>query len=240
MLSRKLLEHPLTTQLPAAWFRVFIVILLRVNWRPGVWWNGTKNVEIQPGSLVTSVEKLSKMARASVRQTRGALAYLKATKTAAIETTNNYTVITVLNWTTYQNPDEYEGKPNDKAEGEPTTNQRQADDKPATRIKEGKNAITEERKKNTEQDYSAVFREKQREKTPEATASPAFDEAAFEREFERELPRETETAKPKPLLRRQISTARNYAGMEAPKQPINAGMGGPGTCAVTIPRLTGR
>jgi hypothetical protein len=72
-LYRSLLEHPLVTQLPAAWFRIFVVILLRVNWRPGVWWDGSRNVDVPAGSMITSVDKLGRLSRATTKQTRGAL-----------------------------------------------------------------------------------------------------------------------------------------------------------------------
>ena len=72
MLFRKLLDHPLMNQLPAAWFRVFVVILLKANWKPGTWWDGRQEITIPAGSMVTSIEKLSKLAGASKRQTRGA------------------------------------------------------------------------------------------------------------------------------------------------------------------------
>ena len=67
-LHRSLLDHPLVTQLPAAWLRVYVVLLMKVNWKPGVWWNGTQNIEIPAGSMVSSVEKLSRMSGASTKQ----------------------------------------------------------------------------------------------------------------------------------------------------------------------------
>jgi hypothetical protein len=141
-LYRGLLEHPLVMQLPAAWFRIFIVILLKVNWKPGTWWNGNKNVEIQPGQLVTSVDKLSKAARASSKETRGLLGYLQRANIAAIETANRYSIITVLNWETYQNSDEPEGKLDGKVEGNQRANEGQTEGKLA-----GNNQINQEGKK---------------------------------------------------------------------------------------------
>ena len=70
-LYRKLIEHPLMTNLPAAWFRLWIWILLRANWKPGTWWDGSKEVTVQPGSLVTSLDKMSKGAATSRQQARG-------------------------------------------------------------------------------------------------------------------------------------------------------------------------
>src|SRR5665213_203384 len=117
-LHRALLEHPLMEQLPAAWLRVWVVILLMANWKPGVWWNGREEVQIKPGQLITSVEKLSKKAHVSVKQTRGCLNYLQAAKMAAIETASRYTFLTILNWDTYQSEDQHEGKLNGEVNGE--------------------------------------------------------------------------------------------------------------------------
>ncbi len=53
---------------------VFIVILLKVNWKPGVWWDGNKDVIILAGSLITSVDKLRRISGVTVKQVRGCLA----------------------------------------------------------------------------------------------------------------------------------------------------------------------
>jgi hypothetical protein len=152
---RKLLDHPLTTQLPAAWFRIFIVILLRVNWRPGVWWNGSQNIEIPPGSLVTSVDKLSKMARASTKQVRGCLGYLQTARIAAIKTASQYTTITIVNWSTYQNVDERDGKPNGEVKGEQRASQGQTEGKAGATIKEVNHGIIQEGEKTPSDDSRA-------------------------------------------------------------------------------------
>jgi hypothetical protein len=147
------------TQLPAAWFRIFVVILLKVNWKPGTWWNGSANVSIPAGSMVTSVEKLSKMARASTKQTRGVLAYLQTANIAAIKTTSHYTLITVLNWATYQNADADEGKPHGNAEGEQRASQGQTEGKAGATIEEGNQGNKESGKKEKhDQDSSPVSR----------------------------------------------------------------------------------
>jgi len=125
--SRSLLEHPLMIQLPAAWFRIFMVILLKANWKLGVFWDGTQNIEILPGSLVTSVAELSKISRATPKQVRGCLTYLERANIAAIKTTSRYSVISVTNWATYQNPEKLKGKPNGKSEGEARANEGQAE-----------------------------------------------------------------------------------------------------------------
>ena len=150
-LHRNLLEHPLVTRLPAAWFRIFVVILMKVNWKPGVWWNGTQNIEIPPGSMVTSVDKLSKATGASIKQTRGALGYLKAARIAAIKTANQYSIITILKWDVYQNSDESEGKPDGNVEGKQRANEGQTRGELEgnnQRIQSGNHLIREEKFQN--------------------------------------------------------------------------------------------
>jgi len=50
-LHRSMLDHPLMEQLPAAWFRIWVAILLSANWKPGVWWNGKREISIPAGSF---------------------------------------------------------------------------------------------------------------------------------------------------------------------------------------------
>ena len=116
-IHRSLAEHPLITQLPDAWLKVFIVILLKVNWKCATWWNGAREVEVSAGSMITSVDKLAQFSGASKKQVRGCLEYLQAANMAAIETTNKYTHLTILNWETYQSNEATEGKQDGELEG---------------------------------------------------------------------------------------------------------------------------
>jgi hypothetical protein len=152
-LYRSLIDHPLMNQVPAAWFRIWIAILLGVNWKAGKWWDGSKEVIIPAGSMVTSVDKLAKKSKSTVRQTRNALEYLKTTNTLAIKTTSHYSIVTVVNWDSYQKAPESEGKPNAAENDKPQTNQGQGADKPGPTIKEG-NKENREQSKNTPIDSS--------------------------------------------------------------------------------------
>jgi hypothetical protein len=136
---RSMLDHPLMEQVPAAWLRVWIAILLTANWKPGAWWNGKEELQIQPGQFVTSIEKLSKIAHVTVKQTRGCLEYLQAAKMAAIDTASRYTHITVLNWATYQIDESCEGKLNGEVDGEVAAKSGQSEGKVGATIEESKN-----------------------------------------------------------------------------------------------------
>jgi hypothetical protein len=131
---------------------------MRVNWKPGTWWYGSSKVTIPPGSMVTSVENLSQSAGSSIKQVRGCLKYLRAADVAAIRTTNRYTMITVLNWKSYQAAEEAEGKPCAKPDGEPRAESGQSDGKVRATIKESDQGIIREGNQKDKADDSSAFR----------------------------------------------------------------------------------
>jgi hypothetical protein len=104
LLHRSLCDHPLADRLSSAWFRIFILILLRVNWKPNTWFDGFRMIDIPAGSMVTSIRSLSKMTGTTMKQIRGALGYLERARTFSVQGTQRYTIITVLNWASYQTP----------------------------------------------------------------------------------------------------------------------------------------
>jgi hypothetical protein len=112
-LHRSLLGHPLMRELPASWLRVWLAILLRANYRSATWRDGTSEIEIPSGSLVTSIRKLAQISGSTDRQVRGALRYLGATGALTCLTTSRYSVLSITNWATYQNSDELDDTPDD-------------------------------------------------------------------------------------------------------------------------------
>lgn len=92
---------------PASW-KVLIHILANANIRPGTFMGRT----INPGQLACSVETLSRACGVSTQQTRYALSSIQNANVLAIETTNKFSVITVLDWPTYS------GNPDDKQQTE--------------------------------------------------------------------------------------------------------------------------
>ena len=93
------------------------------------------------GSFPTSIEKLSLENGLSVREVRTSLNHLKSTHELTIETSSKGTIITVNNYSQYQDGD----KRNDTQ----ATSERQSSDKVATTIKESKKDIKKESKNNT-------------------------------------------------------------------------------------------
>ena len=85
------IDDPNTTYL-------WIMILLNVNWQDKTW----KGVKIPKGSMFTSIEQLSKLCRQTKRQTRTALNHLISTNHLTSQPTNRGTLITVVNWDSWQ------------------------------------------------------------------------------------------------------------------------------------------
>ena len=78
--------------------RLFLTILLSVNWQTKKWHGMT----IEKGSVFTSIEHLSKKSGLTMQQTRTALNKLKSTGEITIKSTNGGTLVTVENWGKYQ------------------------------------------------------------------------------------------------------------------------------------------
>jgi hypothetical protein len=124
-LHRSLLQHPLILQLPAAWFRIWLVILFRASWKSSSWWDGIKEVDVPAGAFVTSLKNLAKASGATEQQVRGALKYFDATQMVTRATTNHHTKITVINWDVYQTSAETDNSPPNAIRNISTPSQRQ-------------------------------------------------------------------------------------------------------------------
>lgn len=78
--------------------RLWLHCLLSVNWEDG-WYEGIK---IPRGSFVTGRKKLSKETGLSEQQIRTSLEHLKSTNEITIDTTHNFTIISINNYNKYQ------------------------------------------------------------------------------------------------------------------------------------------
>jgi hypothetical protein len=124
---RSMADDPLWTSVPHAWFRVAMGVLFKANWKPGKWWDGSREVQIPAGGLVTSEDKLAGFCRVSRQQCRGAFRYFQETQWAKVETTSRHTLLIVRNWGRYQG---------DTRDRQPADDQ--PDNQPITTIEEGK------------------------------------------------------------------------------------------------------
>lgn len=129
--------------------RLFLTILLSVNWQTKKWHGMT----IEKGSVFTSTEHLSKKSGLTMQQTRTALNKLKSTGEITIKSTNKGTLVTVENWGKYQfMPEEV----TNESTSNPTNNQ-QANNKQITndqqQLKKEKNKKNHNNIKNVGQPY---------------------------------------------------------------------------------------
>ena len=76
---------------------LYIHLLLSANHTPAKW----QGVTIKCGQVVTSVAQLAQKTGLSVQTTRTCLARLKSTNEITIETTKQYTLITICNYSRY-------------------------------------------------------------------------------------------------------------------------------------------
>ena len=77
---------------------LFLHLLLTASFKESEWMGRT----IQKGQVITSYAHLAADLGFSVKQIRTALNKLKSTGEVASESTNRYTIITVVNWEKYQ------------------------------------------------------------------------------------------------------------------------------------------
>lgn len=74
--------------------RLYIHLLLTVNWEPKEW----RGITVEAGSRVASISILSKETGLSIQQARTCLDRLKSTGYVTSKNTNKYSVFTVKNW----------------------------------------------------------------------------------------------------------------------------------------------
>lgn len=147
---------------------LFVVCLLMANSSDRRW----RGISIGRGSFVTSMAHLSKVAGLTARQTRTAVEHLKSTNELTIETTSNYSIITVCHYERYQDPSEAERQTKRQTKRQtadkPPTNERQTTDNK----QEYKNGRIEEEiessSPNVEEDLSGL--------PPDAAPGEEFDE----------------------------------------------------------------
>lgn len=130
-------------------YRLFTYLLLTANFEEKKW----HGITIKRGQVLTSLDTLSKETGLSVGQVRRSLARLISTNEITSETTNQYRIISVCNYDTYQGEQQASDKQNSKQSDNQTTSERQADDKRTTTTKECKNdnniRTKEDNKENT-------------------------------------------------------------------------------------------
>lgn len=123
-LSRRILEWEWYSDINTK--VLFLHMLLKANWKDGRF----RGAVIPRGSFVSSLSKLAEETGLTDRKVRTALEHLKTTGEVTSRSHSKFTVFTIKNYDCYQS--------NDMQGDRQTTSKRQADDRKATTIEEGK------------------------------------------------------------------------------------------------------
>lgn len=118
---------------------LFLHCLLKANYEEKQW----QGLKIERGQFVTSLGHLAEETGLTIRQVRTALSKLKD-KELTSKTTNRFTLITVVNYSTYQDSENQNDKQNDKQ----MTNKRQTDDNQMTTTNKDNNNNKENNNNN--------------------------------------------------------------------------------------------
>jgi hypothetical protein len=109
--------------------------LLKASHKPHRQLVGTQVVELQVGQLVFGRKAAAKELNTTERKIRTSLELLKKLDFLTIKATNKYSIITIVNWDTYQS----ERPTNDQQQGQQATSKRPASDQQTTTNKNEKN-----------------------------------------------------------------------------------------------------
>jgi len=116
--------------------------LLRANHRPCKVVLGFTEIELEPGQFIFGRKQASKDIGLSERTVRTCLHTLKTTSNVTIKTTNRYSIISIINWNSYQDDEKITTSKATSKE----TNKRPADDQQTTTDKHVKNVKNEKKK----------------------------------------------------------------------------------------------
>ncbi len=100
---------------------VFLHLLLTANFKDSQW----RGITLKKGQLITGSKRLADDLGFTRQQVRTALGKLKSTNEITIETTNRYSLITIVNWNDYQSDDDTSTNKSTKSatNKQPTDNQ---------------------------------------------------------------------------------------------------------------------
>lgn len=124
--------------------RVFFHLLFKANYKNKSW----RGQEIRRGQLVTSINSLCTELSLSTQAVRTALNHLKKTGEIKVQVTNKYSVITVENYTLYQDDEVKSNKQANSLDNRQVTSNQQATNKQLTTTKERKKERKKEGKNN--------------------------------------------------------------------------------------------
>ena len=137
-LWRKSTDHGLLKN-PHA-FTLWCYLLMKASHKKHQHLVGNKVVELEPGQLVIGRKALARELNQNEAKIRRGLALLENMGNVTIKTTNKYSIVTVVNWSTYQNrKDESDQQSGQQAANRwPTSGQQTATNKNEENYKEHK------------------------------------------------------------------------------------------------------
>jgi len=97
-LQKKICEWEWYTDIPTC--KLFLHVLLKCNYKEAKW----KGQKLNPWEFITSIEHLSLETWLTRQQVRTAIEKLKRTWEVTHQATNNYTILGLNNWETYNTP----------------------------------------------------------------------------------------------------------------------------------------
>lgn len=130
-------------------FRLFVHLLLNANHKEKSWQGKT----INRGQLVVGSEALSAQLGLSRQQIRTSLGKLKSTNEITTRATNKFTLVTLINYSSYQTRDDL---PTNKTTNNPT-NEQPTNNQQVTTNKNVKNDKNEEEVKETNSDFESLW-----------------------------------------------------------------------------------
>lgn len=96
---------------------------------------GFQEIQLNPGEFIFGLKAASKELRLTVQNLRTCISFLKDNKNITIKTTNKFSIISIVNWDTYQSLE----NENNTQINKPLTNDQQTTNKPLTTNKNVKN-----------------------------------------------------------------------------------------------------
>lgn len=97
-------------------------------------WRG---IDINAGEILTGRNQLSRQTGLSERQVRTALNHLKSTNEVTIKSTNEFSIISIVKWDTYQTSDQPEASERPTSDQRPTTYKNVKNDNNEKEVKVG-------------------------------------------------------------------------------------------------------
>jgi len=140
-LWRKTLDSGLLQN--ATVLQVFIYLLLNTTHKPYRQMVGSSVVDLVPGQIVTGRKAIAKECQLSEQNVRTALKILENLKILTIQPTNKYSIVSFVNWDTYQ-----QEQPATQPASQPSSNQQVTSSQPAGNQQLTTNKNKEQRTKN--------------------------------------------------------------------------------------------